>query len=77
VRAAPTPDRSYLRDTPQGPLHVATRDLLHEGRAVRDLIVLHDMSFAQRRSDATKRYLFYLLAAIAVSSRSSRSRSRR
>jgi trehalose 6-phosphate synthase len=60
------PDSSYLRETPQGPLHVATRDLIHDGRAFASVIVLHDMSFAQRRSDATKRYLFYLLAGIAA-----------
>jgi len=60
------PERSQLRDTPQGPLHVATRDLLHDGQPYASLVVIHDMSFAQRRSDATKRYLFYLIAAIAV-----------
>ena len=60
------PDRSQVREPPQGMLHVATRDLVHEGQAFANLVVIHDMSFAQRRSDATKRYLFYLMAAIAA-----------
>ena len=59
-------DRSFLQETAQGPLHVASRDLVHEGRPYATLLVVHDMSFAQRRSDATKRYLFYLLAGIAA-----------
>jgi trehalose 6-phosphate synthase len=63
--AASEPDRSLVRSTPQGPLHVALRDLMHDGQRFGSLVVIHDMSFAQRRSDATKRYLFYLIAAIA------------
>ena len=59
------PDRSYLMTTPQGPLHVASRDLVQDGQRVGSLVVIHDMSFAERRSEATKRYLFYLIAAIA------------
>ena len=60
------PDRSQVREPPQGMLHVATRDLVHDGQAFATLVVIHDMSFAQRRSEATKRYLFYLMAAIAA-----------
>ena len=60
------PDRSQILPTPQGPLHVATRDLLQDGQRVGSVVVIHDMSFAERRSEATKRYLFYLIAAIAA-----------
>jgi trehalose 6-phosphate synthase len=63
---AADPDRSRVITTPQGPLHVATRDIVHEGQGVGSLVVIHDMSFAERRSEATKRYLFYLIAAIAI-----------
>jgi trehalose 6-phosphate synthase len=59
-------DHSAVRNTPQGPLHVAIRDLVHEGQTFGSLIVVHDMSFAERRSETTKRYLFYLIAAIAA-----------
>ena len=62
---ASDPDQSRVINTPQGPLHVATRDVTQEGRAVGSLVVIHDMSFAERRSETTRRYLFYLIAAIA------------
>jgi trehalose 6-phosphate synthase len=68
IRCAPAnqPDRSSVVNMPQGPLHVAARDLMQDGQTIGSLIVVHDMSFAERRSEATKRYLFYLIAAIAI-----------
>jgi trehalose 6-phosphate synthase len=63
---AQSADRSDVRATPQGPLHVAYRDLAHEGQPFASLVVIHDMSFAQRRSETTKQYLFYLIAGIAL-----------
>ena len=50
----------------QGPIHVAVRELTHDGQKYGSLVVVHDMSFALRRSEATKRYLFYLIAGIAA-----------
>ncbi|MGE5616319.1 MAG: alpha,alpha-trehalose-phosphate synthase (UDP-forming) [Bacillota bacterium] len=58
-------ETSRVVDLPEGPIHVAVRDLTNDGKKFASLVVVHDMSFAQRRSETTKRYLFYLIAAIA------------
>jgi len=57
---------SRVVELDRGPVHVARRNMLHDGAAFGSLIVVHDMSFIQRRSEDTKRYLFYLLAGIAA-----------
>jgi trehalose 6-phosphate synthase len=59
-------DASSVLQLPRGPVHVAHRDLLHEGAPFASLLVAHDMSFVQRRGEDTKRYLFYLMAGIAA-----------
>jgi len=48
----------------RGPLHVATSPLVSDGVQLGSLIVVHDMSFVERRSADTKRYIVYLFAAI-------------
>ncbi len=59
-------DNSRIVDLEHGPIHVAVHDLVLEGQRLGGIVVIHDMSFSQRRSDVTKQYLFYLLAAIAA-----------
>ncbi|HKZ05774.1 MAG TPA: trehalose-6-phosphate synthase [Methylomirabilota bacterium] len=48
----------------RGPLHVATSPLVAGGVPVGSLMVVHDMSFVERRSADTKRYIVYLFGAI-------------
>ena len=62
--AAAQPGR--LLQLAHGPLHVAVNPLAAEGEALGDLVIVHDMSFVQRRSDDTKKYVVYLFAAIAA-----------
>ncbi len=50
----------------RGPIHVAIRHVQAEGAAYGYLVLVHDMSFVQRRSDDTKKYIVYLFAAIAA-----------
>lgn len=50
----------------QGAVHVAAVGLETGGRPLGRLILLHDMSWAERRSSLTKWYLFYLFAGIGV-----------
>jgi trehalose-6-phosphate synthase len=50
----------------QGAVHVAAVGLDTGGRPLGRLILLHDMSWAERRSSLTKWYLFYLFAGIGV-----------
>jgi trehalose 6-phosphate synthase len=55
---------SRLVNLQRGPIHVAIHRVESEGTAYGYLMLVHDMSFVQRRSDDTKKYIFYLFAAI-------------
>jgi len=50
----------------RGPIHVAIRPVEADGVVYGSLVLVHDMSFVQRRSDDTKKYVFYLFAVIAA-----------
>jgi trehalose 6-phosphate synthase len=50
-----------------GLLHVAVQPLTSEaGEVVADLILLHDMTFIQQRSEIARRYLFWLFMLVGV-----------
>jgi len=49
-----------------GPVHLSVNPIRGQGAALSELIILHDMSFVQRRSADTKKYVFYLFASIAA-----------
>jgi trehalose 6-phosphate synthase len=48
-----------------GPLHVAANAITAEGEKLGTLVIVHDMSFVERRSDDTRKYIVWLFAAIA------------
>ena len=50
----------------QGLLHVAVHPIESEGQHLGRLILVHDMSFVERRSSDTKKYVFYLFACLAA-----------
>jgi trehalose 6-phosphate synthase len=52
--------------TPRGPLHVAVRPIDADGVGNAQLVLVHDMSFAARRSEETRRYLFYFFVALSA-----------
>ena len=56
----------HLLDSTHGPLHVAVRPLGDEASSGGNLILVHDMSFVNRRSEETKRYGFYFFMALAA-----------
>lgn len=67
--AAIATDRTALLRLAQGAVHVAAVGLEAGGRQLGRLMLIHDMSWVERRSSATKWYLFYLFVAIgAISS---------
>ncbi|HYG54525.1 MAG TPA: trehalose-6-phosphate synthase [Burkholderiales bacterium] len=68
VRCAPgeQPERSWVLELPDGPLHVSQNAIAPEGVQVGHLVVVHDMSFVQRRSADTKKYVLWLFAGIAT-----------
>jgi len=57
--------RSYVLELSDGPLHIWTNPIATEGAAIGDLMIVHDMSFVQRRSADTKKYVLILFAGIA------------
>ncbi|MEO6291603.1 MAG: trehalose-6-phosphate synthase, partial [Burkholderiaceae bacterium] len=53
------PGAHLLQSTQGGPLHVSVKPMISEANPAGRLVVVHDMSFVTRRSEETKRYLFY------------------
>src|SRR5262245_11284501 len=58
--------RSWVLQLADGPLHVWASPIVADGALLGDLMVVHDMSFVQRRSDDTKKYVLILFAGIAL-----------
>jgi len=51
---------------PQGPLHVAVKAAASEAHPDGRLVLVQDMSFIGRRSEETRRYLFYFFLGLAA-----------
>ncbi len=49
-----------------GALHVASSPIVSDGQRYGELLIVHDMSFIERRSADTKKYIVYLFAAIGA-----------
>jgi trehalose 6-phosphate synthase len=56
----------HLLSSANGPLHVAVRPMPTEAEPEGRLVLVHDMSFITRRSEETKRYVFYLFMGLAA-----------
>ncbi|MEO8303901.1 MAG: trehalose-6-phosphate synthase [Betaproteobacteria bacterium] len=52
--------------TPRGPLHIAAVPVDPEYLPGAQLVLVHDMSFVARRSEETRRYLFYFFGALSA-----------
>jgi trehalose-6-phosphate synthase len=63
---APAEEAGRVLQQPRGPLHVGATPVLAEGRQLGELLIVHDMSFVERRSADTKKYIVYLFAAIGA-----------
>ena len=63
------PDAHVLRQFPPGPLHVTWFPLRFAGQPAGTLVLVHDMSFVDRRSADTRRYIigFFILLGVVVS----------
>jgi trehalose 6-phosphate synthase len=51
---------------PTGAVHIAVNSIEEEGSKIGRLILIHDMSFAQKRSADTKKYIFYLFILLGA-----------
>ena len=56
----------HLLQSDKGPLHVAVKPMASEAAPAGRLVLVHDMSFVTRRSEETKRYVFYLFMGLAA-----------
>jgi trehalose 6-phosphate synthase len=56
----------HLLLSAQGPLHVAVKPMVSEAAPAGRMVLVHDMSFITRRSEETKRYVFYFFMALAA-----------
>src|SRR5688572_19034893 len=58
--------RNTVLELTDGPLHVSAQPISAENAILGELMIVHDMSFAQRRSEDTRKYVLWLFAAIAA-----------
>src|SRR5688500_10144423 len=71
VRCAPgerREGRNYVLELTDGPLHVSAQPINAEGALLGELMIVHDMSFAPRRSADTRKYVLWLFAEIGRAS---------
>ncbi|HBH81627.1 MAG TPA: trehalose-6-phosphate synthase, partial [Nitrospira sp.] len=60
------PNSSDVRSFGSGPMHIMSASIESNGRRLGRLLLLHDMRFIQQRSSDTKRYVFYVFAALTA-----------
>ncbi|HAF43376.1 MAG TPA: trehalose-6-phosphate synthase [Gallionellaceae bacterium] len=56
----------HLLQTATGPLHVTVKPMESEAAPAGRLVLVHDMSFVERRSEETKLYVFYFFMGLAL-----------
>ena len=58
--------RNFVLELSDGALHVSANPIVADGAALGELMIVHDMSFAQRRSEDTRKYVLWLFVGIAA-----------
>jgi trehalose 6-phosphate synthase len=58
--------RSWVLQLKDGPLHVSANPVTGDAGPLGQLMIVHDMSFVERRSADTKKYVLWLFAGIAA-----------
>src|SRR5438105_15293730 len=69
VRCPPPGDKeakSWVLNLKDGPLHVSSNPVAGDSGPLGNLVIVHDMSFVERRSADTKKYVLWLFAGIAA-----------
>ena len=56
----------HVLESPNGPLLVSVRPLETDSAPGGKLVLVHDMSFVERRSEETRRYLFYFFIGLGA-----------
>ncbi len=57
---------SEIINLPKGPLHIAYHSIDDSGKHFGRLVLVHDISFLEKRSSDTKAYIFYLFIALGA-----------
>jgi trehalose 6-phosphate synthase len=65
ANAAEGEDANPVVRLPRGPVHVSSRELTQDGISAGRLILVQDMSFIERRSEDTKKYILGLFVLLA------------
>jgi len=60
-------DDEHVLRSPRGVLHISVRPIETGATPDPRLVLVHDMSFVERRSEETRRYLFYFFIALGAS----------
>ena len=58
--------KSWVLQLKDGPLHVSANPVASDAGPLGNLMIVHDMSFVERRSADTKKYVLWLFAGIAA-----------
>ena len=66
VRRRAREGQGFVAELPEGPVHVAISDLKRGDTTLATLVMLHDMSFVQRRSEDTRKYILLLFTVLGV-----------
>jgi trehalose-6-phosphate synthase len=64
--AEPTEETGGVLKLPGGSLHVAARPVMVDGNHLGKMVVVHDMSFIERRSADTRKYVVYLFIGLGA-----------
>ena len=59
-------DPAHMIHLPQGPVHVVVNPLELDGAGIGSLVLVHDMSYMERRSADTRKYIIMLFAVLGV-----------
>ncbi|MDZ4254637.1 MAG: trehalose-6-phosphate synthase [Sulfuritalea sp.] len=60
------PGHDHSLPSKRGPLHVSVQPMANENYPEGKLVLVHDLSFATRRSEETTRYIFYAFIGLAA-----------
>lgn len=59
-------EKGTVVELTKGPIHIASYAIADESKKLGRLILIHDMSFIERRSSDTKKYVFSLFTALGI-----------
>jgi alpha,alpha-trehalose-phosphate synthase [UDP-forming] len=59
-------ERNVVLRLSDGPLHASFNPIVSDSTFLGDLVIVHDMSFVERRSADTKKYVYWLFIAIGA-----------